>query len=259
MNKIVLISLAIFTIQFSSCKKDEVITRSATSVVKEYRNNQLFREFAYTPNRLMQLHQFDYNGVLVDTIQFFYTGNRLDSLYTYSFSTGENYLTKYNYNNDQLISIDKWYSHNYNVKFTLNYTYFYSISYTTSSQPSSGELLLSEDGNVKEHHNQYVASIFNENFESNFFTYNQNYNVLSPFWIIDPLEFSSSKYLVVERIQNTRATNDGSGNPNAQWFYKADKWDIEYTFSPEGKMLTKSILDTHQLVLDSYSYEYLEK
>ena len=261
MNNITLVALVIFTMQFASCKKDVVTPRSTTSIIKEYRNNHLFREFAYTPNRLMQLHLFNYNGVLVDTVQFFYSNNRLDSIYTFNISSGETYPTKYHYNNNQLVGIDKQISHNYSRNYNLSYTNFNElgqIDYVTSSQPFKGVLYFDRYGNLVEHSNEYVASIFNENFETNTFSYNQNRNVLNSFWIIDPLEFTPSENLVVELVQNTRATNDSVGNPNAHWFYKGEKWDVEYTFSPEGNVLTKSILDSHQLVLDSYSYEYFE-
>jgi hypothetical protein len=262
MNKIILFVLAVFAIQFSSCKKDEVTSRSPIYTVIEYRDSKLFREYAYTTNRLMHFYSYNYSGALTDSVQFFYSSNRLDSLYTYSFSSGENYLTKYSYNNDQLVSIDKWYSHNYNKKFTLSYDNFNElgqIEYTSNSQPTKGVLNMNRYGNVVEHSNEYVASIFNENFEANTFSYSQNINVLSPFWIIDPTEFIPSKNLMVEHIQNTSATNDGSINPNAQWFYKGDKWDIEYTFSTDGNMLTKTILDSSQHVLVSYEYEYLKE
>ncbi len=263
MNRVLLFTLAIFTIQLASCKKEEVIN-TPIYTVREYRNSQLFKKYVYSPNRfarhkLLHYYSFNNNGSITDSVQFFYSGNRLDSLYTYSYPSGEKYLTKYEYEYDQIISIDKWYSHNYNVKFNMNYSPMYEkfrADYYTSSQPSSGVLFLSREGNVAEHHNEYVASIFNENFESNLFTYNQNYNVLSPFWVMDPTSFSLSNNLVVGHSRMTRSTNGSISDPNAQWYYSFNKWDFEYTYYTDGNVMTKTVLDTNQLVVDFYEYEY---
>lgn len=266
MKKILLITIALFAIQFTSCKKESDNSVSAIYTITEYRNSKLFRKYVYSPNRyythtLLHFYSYDYNGSMADSVQFFYSGNQLDSLHTHSVVTGEKYLTTYGYENGQMKSIDKWYSHNYNVKLNFQYTNYDQldvIEYTTSSQPSRGVLGYDWEGNLEYHSTEYVASIFNENFESNSFTHLQNYNVMSPFWVIDPLLISSSKKLEAGHWQFTRSTNDGSSNPNAQWYYKNNKWDIEYTFAADGNVLSKTVLDTNQQVVDLYEYEYMQ-
>lgn len=260
MKKLLLITLTIFAVQFSSCKKEESPATSTIQTITEYLNGRVVKKYVYSPNSLMQYQEFNYDGSVTDSVKFFYTGNRLDSLYTYNLSSGEKYLTSYLYSNNKLMSITKNYRNSSKIQFDIEYNNFNRIGsiiyFSATLQPFKGQYVMNSYGNLEEYTNEYVASIYNENFESNLFAYNQSENVLQSFWLIDPINNFISINLPVEQIQNTSATNDGSTNPNSNWHYKTSTFKFDYTFYEDGNVMTKSVLDTGNVVLNTYSYEY---
>tara|TARA_R110002050_G_scaffold263065_1_gene403446 strand:- start:3834 stop:4628 length:795 start_codon:yes stop_codon:yes gene_type:complete len=260
MKRFLFFILAIFTLQFISCKKENPTPASATYTVTEYNNGRLYKKYVYSPNRLLQYFQFNYDGSVTDSIHFFYHGQHLDSLYTYTFPSGNKELTRYNYSNDKLATISKYYRNALAANYNVIYNNFNTISqiefYAPTQQPNKGQYVMTKNGNVDRYNNEYIASIFNENFEYNIYAYNQYENVLQPFWVIDPSIYSVSANLPVERIINTSATNDGSKNPDAKWYYKNQKFHYEYTFYEDGNVMTKSVLDTSNIVLETTRYEY---
>jgi hypothetical protein len=268
MKKTLLLTFASLLLFFSACKKDDFTsaTDDPTIIEEQYsvtrfKGNYLNAKYTFTKTKLIHLNRYNDFGQLQDSAIFHYHNDQLDSMTRLNVNQGTSEITVYHYgSNEQMNEIEIRNngadSETYAVLYE-NSGAIKKVLLNSSSTPINGSFTFDTYGNIYEYkYNFPVSSTVTDN-QANWISFDHYPNVVQRFWVTDPSMGYLSINNPVEHLQTTsRFTASGSGS-GGTWEYINLSWHFEYTYDAAGYILTKSVTDINNTLVNSYTFEYL--